>query len=294
MSNRKRGLGRGLSALLGDNIEQTANREVLEIDLNDIYPNENQPRLNFNKDKIEELSSSIKENGLIQPIVVRKGKKEKYEIIAGERRYRASKLAKLKTIQAIVMDIDKETSARLALIENIQREDLNPIEEALGYKSIIDEFKITQEELSTSIGKSRSYISNSMRLLNLDKEVIDLIERGEISTGHGKALLGLKTKREQKNLAEKIIANSLSVRETENLVKDKKDTKKKNTTKEKVKKSDEGINNEEFYFENIREELMSTLGTKVEIKEYSNLGKIEIDYYGDDDLKRIIDIIVKN
>lgn len=294
MSNRKRGLGRGLSALLGDNIEQTANREVLEIDLNDIYPNENQPRLNFNKDKIEELSSSIKENGLIQPIVVRKGKKEKYEIIAGERRYRASKLAKLKTIQAIVMDIDKETSARLALIENIQREDLNPIEEALGYKSIIDEFKITQEELSTSIGKSRSYISNSMRLLNLDKEVIDLIERGEISTGHGKALLGLKTKREQKNLAEKIIANSLSVRETENLVKDKKDTKKKNTTKEKVKKSDEGINNEEFYFENIREELMSILGTKVEIKEYSNLGKIEIDYYSDDDLKRIIDIIVKN
>lgn len=290
MATPKRGLGKGLSALIGDkpmaekilNEAELVKHNIVEsIPLNKIIAREDQPRKQFSEERLDDLSQSIKVHGVIQPIIVR-AVKDKYEIIAGERRYRASLLAGLEYIDCIVKEMDVENASKLALIENIQREDLNPIEEALAYKHLVDEFNLKQDEIGKTLGKSRTYISNTMRLLNLDKDIITYIQNGEISSGHGKVLLGLKSKDEQKKLAKKIIDFNMNVRDTEIQV--KQTNEKKNNKNVKTNKLP--------YVVELEEKLMSALGTKVNLTIGEKKGKIEIEYYGEEDLERIYDILI--
>lgn len=286
MSVKKRGLGKGLSALISEEVvidDNKSSKEFIEnIDINLIIPNENQPRREFDKEALSDLTNSIKAHGLIQPIIVRKVK-NKYEIIAGERRFRASKAAGLKEIPCILKDINTESSAKIALIENVQREDLNPIEEAFAYKKLMGDYNLTQEEVANEVGKSRSYIANTVRLLNLGEEIIDYISKGELTSGHGKALLGIKDKKEQLLAAEKIIANNLNVRQTEEM------TNKKSGTIKKINNK----NSKDPHIIDLEESLMRTLGTKVNLIQGDKKGKIEIEYYGYEDLERIIDVLTK-
>lgn len=290
MAVKKRGLGKGLSALISEEpigdvlISQESEdyRESIEnIDIKLIIPNKEQPRKEFDKDALEELSQSIKIHGIIQPIVVRKAD-DKYEIIAGERRWRASKKAGLEDIPCIIKDIDTEMSTKLALIENIQRENLNPIEEALAYRKLMEDYKLTQEEVAKVVGKSRSYIANTIRLLNLDQKLINYISEGQLTSGHGKALLSIKDKKEQIKAAENIINNNLNVRETESIA--------KKTNIKPLKK--EILSNKDAYIIDLEESLMRALGTKVNLIPGAKKGKIEIEYYGDEDLERIIETLV--
>lgn len=281
MSVKKRGLGKGLSALISDDVlleEKSTKESVIYMDINLIIPNENQPRQEFDQEALDDLANSIKTHGVIQPITVRKID-NKYEIIAGERRWRASKIAGLKEIPCILKDVDEEISTQIALIENIQREDLNPIEEALAYKNLGENYNLTQEEIAKQVGKSRSYVANTMRLLNLHQEIIDYISKGELSPGHGKVLLGIKDKKDQLDTAKKIIKQSLNVRDTEAL-------STKNDKKKKVNKT-----TKDPYIRDLEEDLMRVLGTKVNLILGKNKGKIEIEYYGEEDLERIIEVL---
>ena len=287
MAAKKGGLGKGLSALIKDK-EKVDNliseikllpTETIElVDLDKIKPREDQPRKIFNKEALADLAQSIKENGVIQPIILRKTE-EDYEIIAGERRWRASKLAGLTTIPSIVRAIDTQTTAKISLIENIQRENLNPIEEAQAYKSIMKEYELKQDELAKAVGKSRAYISNTLRLLKLDKSIIEYIYEGKLSAGHGKALLSIEDKEEQKKMASRIIEGGLNVRDTE-----------KKTSKKKQKNKPTKI--KDLYITEIEEQLMTSLGTKVQLVARKKAGKIEIEYYSNDDLDRIIDLLL--
>lgn len=281
MTIKKRGLGKGLSALISDDFsniqDEVSNYSILSIDIKDIIPNKNQPRIDFDDESLKELAKSIETYGLIQPILVR-SVKGKYQIVAGERRWRACKLAGLKEIPSIVKDMGQEESAKIALIENIQREDLNPVEEAQAYKRLMEEFDLTQEELSSQIGKSRSYISNSIRILNLDNEVLDHISSGDLSQGHGKAILSIKDKEEQIKIAKEILNKKLNVRDTENL------TRNKNNVEKDL---------EESYIISIEEKLMMALGTKVNLLQGEKKGKIEIEYYGDEDLERLLEVLTR-
>ncbi|NLW22008.1 MAG: ParB/RepB/Spo0J family partition protein [Tissierellia bacterium] len=287
MAGKKRGLGKGLAALIPeDPISSLLNAEVdkesiSNIELELIEPNEEQPRKEFEKESLEQLKDSIKEHGVIQPILVRK-KGNKYEIIAGERRWRAAKAAKLKEIPCIIMEADDKKALKLALIENLQRENLNPIEEAHAYRSLIEEYNMTQEEVAQTIGKSRSYISNTIRLLNLDKEIIDYISKGQITSGHGRALLGIKNKEERLKAAKLIVEEKINVRQIEDMAKNK----------EKAKSKKKALERDPFIQE-IEESLMRVLGTKVKLTLKKNGGKIEIDFYSNEDLDRIIESIVK-
>ncbi len=289
MATPKRGLGKGLSALIGDKpmvekllSDSLANREsiVEQIPLDKIITREDQPRKQFSDESLIELSKSIEVHGIIQPIIVRAiGKK--YEIIAGERRYRASVLAGLNNIPCIVKDMDVENASKLALIENIQREDLNPIEEALAYKYLIDKFNLRQEDISQTLGKSRTYITNTLRLLNLNEEIINFIKDGRLTSGHGKVLLGIKDKVEQLKLATKIIDFNMNIRDTETEVKEKKKIMVKGQLSEST-----------AYIVELEENLMRALGTKVNLSTGNKKGKIEIEYYGDEDLERIYDLLI--
>ncbi len=290
MATPKRGLGKGLSALIGDKpmvekllseINLTGKNTIENIPLNKIIARDDQPRKQFSEDSLNELSKSIEIHGVIQPIIVRKVA-DNYEIVAGERRYRASILAGLKEIACIIKDIDVENASKLALIENIQREDLNPIEEALAYRHLVHEYNLKQEDISSSLGKSRTYITNTMRLLNLDERIIQAIHDGKITSGHGKVLLGIKDPAEQVKLAEKIIQFNLNVRDTETEVKQK---KKANTSKDSLSKR-------EPYIVELEENMMRALGTKVNLNIGDKKGKIEIEYYGDEDLERIYDLLI--
>lgn len=279
MAVKKRGLGKGLSALISEDllVDENSEKEAVEyIDINLISPNKNQPRKNIDKKALAELADSIKAHGLIQPIIIRKVGK-KYEIIAGERRWRASKIAGLEEIPCIIKDIDDKVSSKYALIENIQREDLNPIEEAIAYKKLMEDYDLTQEELAKELGKSRSYIANTVRLLNLHEKVIEYISKGQLTAGHGKALLSIKDKEKQLQVAEEIIKKGLNVRDVENI------SNKKDKKKDKDKK--------EPYIIEVEENLMRILGTKVNLVQGKKKGKIEIEYYGNEDLERIIDIL---
>lgn len=286
MVTKKRGLGKGLAALIPDEpITDLLNEEVdkesivnIQIDL--IKPNRDQPRREFEPETLKELKNSILQYGIIQPIVVRK-KGENYEIIAGERRWRAAKDAKLSEVPCIIREVSDKGAMKLALIENIQREDLNPIEEAYAFKGLIEDYNLTQDEVAKAIGKSRSYIANSVRLLNLDEKVLDYIAEGKISSGHGRALLSLDSKDEQLKTAESIVNEKINVRETEKLVKNR------STKKRKPKMT---LNRDPFT-EEIEENLMRALGTKVKLTSKKDGGKIEIEFYNDEDLDRIIEII---
>ncbi|AFK85567.1 MULTISPECIES: ParB/RepB/Spo0J family partition protein [Thermoanaerobacterium] len=276
--NNKRGLGRGLQALIPE-IDEESPKGVENIKISDIEPNQFQPRKHFDDESLKELSDSIKEHGIIQPIIVRKNDFG-YQIVAGERRWRAAKLAGLKEIPAIVKDFDDQKVMEIALIENLQREDLNPIDEAKAYKSLMEQFNLTQEEISKRVGKSRSSIANSIRLLNLDDEVQNMLMEGKITTGHAKVILALQDAEKQNMIAKKIVDKNLNVRETENLIKEVTSSKKK-----KRKESD-------AYIKEIEDNFCRFFGTKVKIIHGKNKGKILIEYYGEEDLSRLTELII--
>ena len=266
-----------------DKISQENQNQVVNIKISDVYPNGDQPRIYFDEDKIIALCESIKKHGVLQPIVVRPDDEGRYMIIAGERRYRASIMANKESIPAIIKDMPIKEVLEIALVENLQRENLNIIEEAKAYKNLIDKHKSTQEELAELVGRSRPYITNTMRLLNLSDEVKKYIELEKISPGHGKALLRVSNKEKQIGLAQQIIKENLSVRKTEEIIKGMLEEKKiKNKSKEK-----------DIFIKDIEERLMNTLGTKVNISTGNKKGKIEIEYYTDDDLNDIIDRLLE-
>ena len=291
---KKTGLGKGLDSLIPVHNNTEKKMAVVEkvvekktdtvLRITEIEPNKGQPRKNFNEDALEELADSIKQFGLIQPLVVQK-RDGYYEIIAGERRWRAAKKAGLKEVPVIIRDYTDEEMMEIALIENLQREDLNPIEEAQAYKKLINDYKLKQDEIAEKVSKSRVAITNSMRLLKLSEKVQDMIVDEMISSGHGRALLALNDKKMQEELANRIFDEKLSVRETEQIV------KALNNPKEKKNKEEYSDN---FVYEKIENEFKEIIGTNVSIKRKSqDKGKIEIDYYSTEDLERIIDLMKK-
>ncbi|ACO83957.1 ParB/RepB/Spo0J family partition protein [Clostridium botulinum] len=279
--NKKSALGKGLGALIPEKPQENKD-SINTISINLIKPNNEQPRKNFDEEKIRYLAQSIKEHGIIQPLVLKKEGKL-YTIVAGERRWRAAKLIGIKKIPAVVMDLDDRSVLEISLIENIQRQDLNCIEEAQAYKNLIQEFKTTQDVLSIRIGKSRAAIANCMRLLALDKRVQQYLIDGVITEGHGRALLALKENELQYKLSQTIIDENLSVRETERII--------KNIYKEKKNKNNTKDNEILPYYKDIKSKLESLFDTKVNLQNNKNKGKIEIEYYSEDDLQRILDIL---
>lgn len=291
MALKRSGLGpkgKGLEALFEqkkEEFESTASNEaVMLIDINKIEPNKSQPRKNFSESSLEELAQSIKQYGVIQPIIVKKSSGG-YELVAGERRWRASKIAGIKEIPAIIKDYDEDKLFEIALVENLQREDLNPIEEAMGYSKLSDNFGFSQEEISKRVGKSRSAVANSIRLLSLDDNTQALVKSGKLSAGHARTIIPVDDEKQRFELAERIIEEELSVRETENIVKKILENKKEKKTKQKLSKF-----NTDSYGK-IEENLKNILGTNVKLKSGKNKGAIEIEYYSDDDLERLMALL---
>ena len=275
----KKGLGRGLSSLLGDASKEIATTKV---SINDLIRNKFQPRKNFNKESLDELTNSIKEQGVIQPIVVRPSKSSqgKYEIIAGERRWLASQNAGLHDVPVVVLDVDDVKSLEFAIVENVQRQDLNPIEEARGYQSLIDEFNYNQDKLSKFIGKSRSYIANSLRLLSLPIEILLMVEEGKLSAGHARSLIGLHN---SINIAKQIIQKKLSVRQAEILARQFRDKKLK-----LIEKKDPNILD-------LQKSLEEKTGLNVSVtNKKNNSGTIAFEYRDLDQLERITNAIKNN
>tara|TARA_B100000029_G_C17586390_1_gene961260 strand:- start:1570 stop:2418 length:849 start_codon:yes stop_codon:yes gene_type:complete len=275
----KKGLGRGLSSLLGDSTKKV---ETNKVSIKDLVRNKYQPRKNFNKEALEELTNSIKEQGIIQPIIVRpdKSSEGKYEIIAGERRWLASQNAGLHEVPVVILNVDDVKSLEFAIVENVQRQDLNPVEEARGYQKLIDDFNYNQDKLSKFIGKSRSYIANSLRLLSLPAEVLIMVEQGNLSAGHGRTLIGLAN---STDLAKKIIQKKLSVRQSEVLARQFRDKKFK-----LVSKKDSNILD-------LQRTLEEKTGLIVSINnKKNNTGTISFEYKNLDQLDKLIDTIKKN
>lgn len=321
---KTRGLGKGLDALFGDvevslqkpadyqadersdngtmqvreadrqsenrgsqpqNAEQTAVPGGIEyIDINQIKPNSNQPRKVFDEEKLEELAASIKEHGLIQPVILRKAGKG-YEIVAGERRWRASRIIGIKEIPCIVKELSDEENMLLAIIENMQREDLNPIEEAEGLKQMIDTYGLTQEEVSKSVGKSRPYIANSLRLLKLPEGIIQYLSEGQLSAGHAKVLAGVEDEKRQLQFAEETVKKGISVRQLEKMIREDK-PKGRGKTASKGKDAD---------VKKVEDDLKDALGTRVTLNQNKkgNKGKIEIEFYSREELERLIELLKK-
>jgi len=283
---RKRGLGQGLTALIPNELEEKIalenNKDIMKVKITLVEPNPNQPRKQFDEDKLLELADSIKSFGVLQPLVVIKREKF-YEIIAGERRWRAAKLAGLKEIPIIVKVFSKEEIVEVALIENIQRENLNAIEEAIAYQRLIDEFNLKQDEIAEKVSKSRSAIANTLRLIQLDLKVQKMVIDEMLSSGHARALLAIKDNEIQVETAIQIFDQKLSVRETEKLV------KKILTPKKKKAPNDNSIMDP--IIESIQKNVEEILGTKVNIDAKNNKGKIEIEYFSNDELDRIVDLL---
>lgn len=295
MAARKGGLGKGLDSLITDrrgsiakeaeNVsaekdEKKENGNPLMVKLSEVEPNREQPRKHFDEESLQELADSIKKYGIIQPLLVEK-KEKYYEIIAGERRWRAAKLAGLKEIPVMIKEISEQEKMEVALIENIQREDLNPIEEAQAYKRLLEEFHLKQEDVANRLSKSRSAITNTMRLLKLDERVQTMLADGGLSAGHARALLSIEDGDKQYELALKIVDKGLSVREVEALLK-KKPTEKKES---------ELSSRENLIYRNFENNLKEIYGTKVSIKDQKGKGKIEISYYSVDELERILEML---
>ncbi|MEG0448940.1 MAG: ParB/RepB/Spo0J family partition protein [Lysinibacillus sp.] len=275
-----KGLGKGIGALFpGETLEQSG--QIEQIELKRLVTNPFQPRKVFDDEAIQELAESIKEHGIIQPIVVRK-KRDKYEIVVGERRFRAAQLAGISEISAIVKVLTEVQMMELAILENLQREDLTPIEEAEAYQSLMENLHLTQEELSKRLGKSRPHIANHVRLLNLPEEIRQLMNEGTLSMGQGRALLGLKNKRLIPEVALKAIKQELNVRQVETLVQTLNDEVSRETEKPKRK---------DIFVEAKESQLRDYFGTNVQIKKAKNKGKIEIEFYSEDDLERILEIL---
>ena len=304
---KKAGLGRGLDALFADaapvderwrpddaNAAEEASKadaaenedRVLYIDINDIRPNSAQPRKNFDEVKLGELASSIKTNGVIQPLIVRESTNG-YELVAGERRWRAARTAGLRTVPCIVRNFDDKQNAIVAIIENMQREDLDPIEEALGLKSMTEKYGFTQEQVSASLGRSRTYITNSIRLLKLPEEIQQYVSSGQMSAAHGRPIINIPDKARQKEIADKIIRNDLSVRATERLAEKVKDELR--PERKRRKRASDADKAKTAEITAVERELMTLLGTKVNITGDESKGKIELEYYSLDELNRLID-----
>jgi ParB family transcriptional regulator, chromosome partitioning protein len=276
-------LGKGLDALITSlNIDETD--KVVQIPLAHLRPNPYQPRKHFNEDSIRELAESIKEHGVIQPIIVRKVLKG-FEIIAGERRFRASQVCGLATVPAVERNFSDQQAMEIALIENVQREDLNAMEIAVAYQSIIDQFSLTQEELSAKVGKSRSHIANFLRLLQLPESIKQYVSRGTLSMGHARTIVGVKDDKLKKELTEITISNQWSVRELEEAVKK---LEEEQPSKQKEKKKDK--NKDPFIFQ-AEDQLRDMYRTTVKIKNQNNRGKIELLYYSKDDLDRLLELL---
>lgn len=278
----KKGLGRGLDALISstDALESSF-ESVLELKINDVEPNSGQPRKVFDQEKLLALSESIRDHGIVQPIIVRKDG-TRYIIVAGERRWRAAKLAGLKTIPAVVKEMSSREEMEIALIENLQREDLNPIEEAEAYQRLLDEHSMTQEDVSRLVGKSRASVANSVRLLSLAKEIQDMLSDGRLTSGHARTLITVGNQKRQQELAEQIVDKGLNVRETEKLASQE---LKRATSAKKIEKKD----NVELV--SVLENLRSIFGTKIDLKRGKDKGKIVIEYYSKEEFDRIIDML---
>ena len=287
MAKKNSGLGRGLDAIFLDNTlteeEKKSGEGVSKIKISLVDPKRDQPRKYFDKEALEELSASIAENGLLQPILVREYGDGRYQIIAGERRFRASKLAGLNEIPAIVLEKNDKDAAQIALIENIQREDLNPLEEALAYKSLAEEYNMTQEELSTKVGKSRSAIANSVRLLDLPEEILTLVAVGELSAGHARTLLGVKDRDDMILLAQRAVEEDLSVRVLEGLVKLANKPKKPEVDEEAIPLVD--------YFRDLEIRVQTHLGRKVKIDGKGRKKSITLSYEDNEDLDEILALL---
>ena len=283
----KKGLGKGLNGLFegtaAELLESEKSGGITKLKINSVEPNKDQPRKVFDAEKLETLAESIKEHGLIQPITVTAGKNGNYLIIAGERRWRAAKKAGLSEIPAIIGEFTPQEAAELALIENLQREDLNPIEEALGYRQLLEKFSLTQEDISKKIGKSRSAVANSLRLLSLDDRTRDLVADGMISSGHARALLSVEDPEIREALVKRITEGSLNVRQAEALA--------KQLSKKRPKKAPKEPTAGDIEIEHISEKMSSALGTKVKISHTARKGRIEIEYYGNDDLERLLTLL---
>lgn len=304
----KKGLGKGLGAIFGEDVVKESKEEtekkakakaeakaaeemddtgrILMLKLDLVQPNKEQPRKTFDEEKINELAESVKNYGVLQPLLVQK-KGSFYEIIAGERRWRAAKAAGLKEVPAVLKEYSKQEAMEISLIENVQRADLNPIEEALGYKQLINEFGLTQEEIAIRVAKSRVAITNTMRLLKLDEQIQNMLIQGVISSGHARALLSLEDTMMQLKAAKEILNKKLSVRETEKLV--KRMQKEVSGEKKEEKKKDETL---ALIYQNLEDRMKSVMGTKVSIhNKDKNKGRIEIEYYSEAELERIVEMI---
>ena len=296
-SKKERGLGRGLDALFAEQAavikpEPIADKydngndenQVIYISIDDIKPNRDQPRKRFDNDKIDELAESIETHGIIQPLIVRKSGKF-YELVAGERRWRASRKAKLKQVPCLVRQFTDEENVLVAIIENMQRENLNPIEEAEGLEQMIKTYGMTQEQVSKSVGKSRPYISNALRLLKLPDNIKRDVSIGRLTSGHGRALAGLADREKQDRLAKRVVEQDLSVRELERLLSDSNKHRPRKQSVRKVKDADTL---------RVENELKERFGTKISINRKGNKGSIELEFYSDDDLNRLIDLLRGN
>ena len=292
MARRSSGLGRGLDAIFLDNTitENTADKEntITTLKISLVDPKSDQPRKYFDKDALEELANSITENGLLQPILVREYGEGRYQIIAGERRFRASKLAGLTKIPAIILDRDNKSVAQIALIENIQREDLNPIEEAMAFKSLKEEYDMTQEELSERLGKSRSAIANSIRLLDLPEAILSMVASKELSAGHARTLLGVKDPEDMILLAQFVVEQDLSVRQLEEQV--KKINKKKKAVKEEEEAEEPFVD----YFREMELKIQRQLGRKVKIEDKGKKKTLTLYYEDNEDLDELLKTICGN
>ncbi len=287
MSTKRKGLGRGLDIMIPEQIKENepenkdVSRETL-VHISEIEPNKSQPRKRFDEDALQELADSIKQYGIIQPLIVQKQDKY-YEIIAGERRWRAARIAGLKELPVIIKDYTQQEIVEIALIENIQREDLNPIEEALAYQRLIQEFNLKQDELADRVSKSRVTVTNSMRLLKLDERVQQMLIDEMLSSGHARTLLPIEDKEKQYIIACKVFDEKLSVRETEKLI--------KHILTEKVPKEVAATDERDYIYRDLEDKIRNIIGTKVTIqKKQKNRGKIEIEYYSDEELERIIEL----
>ena len=292
-TKKKTGLGRGLNTLIPSApVKETETEKILKKDeqiksevmvpILKVEPNPDQPRRQFDEDALQELADSIKQYGILQPLIVKKHD-QFYEIIAGERRWRAAKLAGLKEVPVLIRDYAENEIVEIALIENIQREDLNPIEEALAYKRLMEEFSLKQDQVAAKVSKSRAAITNSLRLLKLDTRVQNLLSEEMISTGHARALLAINDADQQYEIAMKVFDEKLSVREIEKLV--------KQLAKKKKEPPKEDNTVHEFLFANMEESLKQALGSKVNVKNKNNKGKIEIEYYSKEELDRLVDML---
>ncbi|RFU67262.1 ParB/RepB/Spo0J family partition protein [Peribacillus saganii] len=276
-----KGLGKGINALF-NNLEAGKEDSVQEINIKQLRPNPYQPRKIFQDDAIEELKQSIQEHGILQPIIARKSIKG-YEIVVGERRFRAAKAAGLKDVPVVVRELNEQQMMELAVLENLQREDLNPIEEAAAYQTLLEKLKVTQEQLAKRLGKSRPHIANHIRLLSLSDDIQNYISEGKISMGHGRALLGLKKKDQIPAVVEKILKDGLNVRQLEQYIQQLNQNVPRGTPEKKPKK--------DIFIQERENSLRERFGTTVVIKQSKKKGKIEIEYYSKEDLERILEML---